>query len=253
MEYSGRASPVATPRALPASRELHSFALQYRSRARLTIAPSMGMGDGDPRLPRDLFLWFSEVLYGRFTSMSSFIIQMSPWRIPDGQGRSRDKEVPVASEPHGQAAASIMELQFIFAQVDLHIFIPGIFYLIHLLLVIVIFYVEHKVWMAVLLWALPEKTALEAISHRRDRKIHSQCGCAYPRASPRGLCWSCILGGGDWRLPWIWVLRFPLFFDLGPHFFTASGLRLGFTWRPPSSSSHIFWLQEDFSSRNLNY
>jgi hypothetical protein len=55
MEYSGRASPVAMPRALPASRELHS--LQYRSRARLTVAPSMGMGDGDPRLPRDLFLW----------------------------------------------------------------------------------------------------------------------------------------------------------------------------------------------------
>jgi hypothetical protein len=49
MEYSGRASPVAMPRALPASRELHSFALQYRSRARLTVAPSMGMSDGDPR------------------------------------------------------------------------------------------------------------------------------------------------------------------------------------------------------------
>nr|XP_051223865.1 uncharacterized protein LOC127341964 [Lolium perenne] len=121
----------------------------------------MGMSDGDPR--------FSEVLSGRFTSMASFIIQMSPWRIPDGRGSSRDKVVPVASVPHGQAAVSIMEPQFIFvylldsilliwehyclhlgtnprlfvdsvqAQVDLHIFIPGIFCLMHLLLVTVIF------------------------------------------------------------------------------------------------------------------
>ncbi|XP_047092758.1 uncharacterized protein LOC124704532 [Lolium rigidum] len=141
------------------------------------------------------------------------------------------RQEPRQGGPRGKRAT--------WAQVDLRIFIPGIFYLMHLLLVAVFFYAEHKVCMAVLLWALLEKTALEAISHRRDRKIHFSVAVLtlvrHREDCARAASWTAATGGSHGSGFYVY-----LYFSIWAHIFSqppvfVSVLHGGHHHRP-----HIF-------------